>query len=482
MSKISIYRKKLTKKKELEFKQDLIVPDVKQDIFKILDANFYCYFSKVEISNGFITVSGNVDSYISYISSSEETLGLQTTFNIDDKLENNIINDNMNLQYNIEVLKQDIKIINERKISIFISLEIQYDIYGVDEIEIFNDFDKVEELQINSKKININSLVGGNCNLANLKEEIKIENTDIISDILKVDTDIANKEVKISYNKVLTKADLKVCIIYLTKDGRVGKAEEQFPLMAFIDIDNIKEENSCSTDYQVRNILLNVNNGNENSITIQMEYEIICKAFEKIEQEVVSDLYSLKYDTEFTSKDIEINNELSTNEWEKVDINEKINIENVKRIVDVFGNSRIIQNNEGELDLKIYYEVENKIGLNVQMVKIPFICKKNYSQVVTRVEKIEYELNDDNMILITGSIINEEQNIQNHVISVVQDITKKELVDKNNYGIIVYSVKKNDSLWDISKKFKVTQESIINCNNLEEPYELKNGEKMYIVK
>ena len=144
MEKINIYRKKLRKTNEIELKQDLIVPDSKQDLFQIIDGNFYCYFSKIEIENGKITLSGNVDSYISYISSNEETLGLQASFNLNDVLENNNINDEMNVEYNIKVAKYDIKIINERKISLTINLKITYELYGSDTIEILNDLVKLK--------------------------------------------------------------------------------------------------------------------------------------------------------------------------------------------------------------------------------------------------------------------------------------------------------------------------------------------------
>ena len=326
MEKINMYKKKLSKSKEIEVKQDLIVPDSKQDLFQILDGNFYCYFSKIEIQNGKIKTSGNVDTYISYISSGEETIGLQTTFNFEDILEDNIITDEMNLNYNIKVIKQDIKIINERKISIVVNLKIFYEVFGIDTVEVYNDFNEIEDVQVNSKLIKFNSLIGFNSNMASLKEEIKVESADIVSDILKFDTNILNKEVKISYNKILTKADLEVNVIYLTKDGRIEKIKEKFPVMNFIELDNIKEENICTTDYQIRNILLKVNNGDFNSITVQIEYEVYCKAFENKEQEVVSDFYSLKYDTEFSKKEIEIVNDFSTKNVKKVDIDERVEI------------------------------------------------------------------------------------------------------------------------------------------------------------
>ncbi len=490
MEKINMYTKKLSKSKEIELKQDLIVPDSKQDLFQILDGNFYCYFSKVDIQNGKINLSGNVDSYISYLSSSEETLGLQVTFNFEDSLENNSITDKMNLEYNIEVLKHDIKIINERKISVIVTLKIFYDVYGLEQIEIFNDFNEIDDVQVNSKLIKFNSLIGVNSTLASVKEEVKTNGADIISDILKVNTEILNKEVKISYNKVLSKADLMVKILYLTKDGRVEAISEKFPIMSFIDLENIKEENICATDYQIRNILLKINNGEENSITIQMEYEICCKAFENKEQEVACDLYSLKYDTELTTQEVEINSDLSTKLGKIVDIEEKIELENVRKVIDVFGKSKILKNTisnetsslEGEVELKIYYETENKIGLNVKIVTIPFICKlQAQDEFNSSLENLEFDLSDKTL-MVRGKVVIDENKFEKNKITVVQGVTKKELLEKNEYSMIVYSIKKKDTLWDISKKFKVKQENIIASNELEEPYNLKFGEKMYIIR
>ena len=490
MEKINMYRKKLSKSKEIEVKQDIIVPDSKQDLLKVLDENFYCYFSKVDVQAGRIKVNGDVDLYIAYISSNEETIGLQSTFNFDDVLENNIIAENMKLEYNIKVVKSDIKIINERKVSVSVNLKVDYNVYGIDTIEIYNDFNDIEDVQINSKLIKLNSLIGVNSNVASLKEEIKIDGADIISDILKVDTMISNKEVKISYNKILSKADLTVKIIYLTRDGRIEKVQEKFPVMSFIELENVKEENICSTDYQIRNILLKINNGEDNSITVQMEYEVCCKAFESKEREIVSDLYSLKYDTEISLKDIEVSNDLYTKDEKIVDIDEKIRLENVRKVIDVFGKSKILKNTisnnmsniEGEIELKIYFESESRLGLNVQTATIPFISKvPAQDEFACSFENMQFDFNNSEL-LVKGNVCILEDSLQNSKISIVQEVNKKEQVSKNDYSMIVYSVKQNDTLWDVSKKFKVKQENIINSNELTEPYNLKAGEKMYIVR
>ena len=481
MEKISIYRKKLSKKKEIELRQDVIIPDTKQDIVTVLDGNFFCYFSKIETIEGRIKVNGNIDSYITYISSNEETVGLQSNLYFDDMIENKIITENMHLKYKLEIKKQEIKIVNERKISMALTVQILYEVYGVDEIELWNDVSSLEDIQVASQKVNLYSLIGINSNLASLKEEIKVDGNDSIAEILRIETNIVNKEVKISYHKILTKADLQVRILYLTKEGRVGKAEDKFPIMSFIVLENVKEENVCSTDYQIRNMLLNTNGGDENSITIQMEYEIICQAFENREQEIVSDVYSLKYRTEMISKEIAIGMENPENEKEKIDINEKVNLEDEARVIDVLGKCRMIKNSEGEIELKIYYESNHHSGLNIKTITLPVVHKKLDDQSDLILSQIEFEFHAP-VLTIQGNMMIEERNVQEQVIHVVQKVEQQELLEEQEYGMIVYSIKKNDTLWDIAKRFRVKQESIIHSNELEEPYQLNSGEKIYIIR
>ena len=50
-------------------------------------------------------------------------------------------------------------------------------------------------------------------------------------------------------------------------------------------------------------------------------------------------------------------------------------------------------------------------------------------------------------------------------INIVQDVKKKDLLQSNDYSMIVYSVKKEDTLWNIAKKFRVKQANIIQSNN-----------------
>ena len=132
--------------------------------------------------------------------------------------------------------------------------------------------------------------------------------------------------------------------------------------------------------------------------------------------------------------------------------------------------------------MKIYFERESKIGLSLKTVTLPIISKVSaQDEIVSNVREIQFDLNGNTLIL-KGKIGIKENNILNNKINIVQNVKKKEREIQDDYSIIVYSIKPNDTLWDISKKFKVKQENIISSNDLEEPYNLNFGDKMYIVR
>jgi LysM repeat protein len=64
----------------------------------------------------------------------------------------------------------------------------------------------------------------------------------------------------------------------------------------------------------------------------------------------------------------------------------------------------------------------------------------------------------------------------------VSNVNVKENSYKDDYSVVVYFIKPGDTLWDIAKKFRVTVDSLIRINDLENPDIIYPGEKLYIVK
>jgi LysM repeat protein len=67
-------------------------------------------------------------------------------------------------------------------------------------------------------------------------------------------------------------------------------------------------------------------------------------------------------------------------------------------------------------------------------------------------------------------------------IDIIYDISETELEDMQDYSIVIYIVKKGDTLWQIAKRFRSTVDDIARVNGIENPDTIMEGEKLYIPK
>lgn len=116
---------------------------------------------------------------------------------------------------------------------------------------------------------------------------------------------ILNKDVKISYNKVLVKSDLEAKILYLTDDNRINSVETIIPVMGFIDVQDITEENICDVKYEICNVVIEPKSVEEHAIYVEVEIKIHGEAYQNKELNIIQDLYSPNAELSFTQKQIQ---------------------------------------------------------------------------------------------------------------------------------------------------------------------------------
>ncbi|MBQ7410457.1 MAG: DUF3794 domain-containing protein [Clostridia bacterium] len=483
---VVINKKMASVSRTLEISGDVIVPDIKPDILNIINTNGIPYIYKEDIGNGRVRLDGNIDTYVVYLADNGETRSIQTTLSFSESVEEATITESSFSRQSVSLEMIEAKVLNERKISIRASMKIKCEVFEKSEIEINNDFNEIENIEMLKETLNIKSVIGSNRVKTSIKEDIELEASYSVAEILKVDVDVSNLENKISHNKVLAKADSNVKIIFLSEDGRIGTANANIPIMSFIDIDKITDSNTCEIDYSVRNMLFKPNT---NSITCQVDFEVFAMAYETKTIDVVQDMYGLRNTVEFSRKEVEV--ELSrTSRKEVVNLNERIVVEDILNVLDVDAKPRIVNKNkvgnsfncECEMGLDIYYEADNRNGLNVKNVTIPFMIKtENPEDIELIVSKKQFTVSSENvncdMEILTRTSNNCLKNI-----SMIENVSCKECEEDNDYKMFMYFVKAGDSVWKIAKRFRVPMCDIIELNNLESPERLQVGDRLYIMR
>lgn len=487
-----------TKKEIITVEGDMIVPDSKPDILNTICTSGVVCIYKREVLNDKIRIDGNINTYIMYLADDEQekVRGLNTSLDFSEVIQIPNAEENMECKIQAKLKSIESKVINGRKVGIRASIEVNIKIYANEDIEIINDIQNSESIQMLKQDLKVNSLVGIGDTKIYAKDTITIENTDNLAEILKSNVDICDKDIKISYNKILTKSEAKVKILYLTEDNRIGSITTKIPVVGFIDIQNVTEDNICDVDYEIRNIIIKPNPAEEHSIYIEIEIGAKAFVYEEKQINLIQDLYSPCENLEFNKKRI-------------VTISDKRNMQEIKQLrekvtLDDMGNKNII-----DVDVIPRIEKENKLNSRIIYegeVELKFILSNSNLQVDTKTAKIPFEYTIENLedgenmntdmdidvenqdfIVQDGGVVSANIDMlmntnssRNSNLNIMDEIQANGEREAEDYSIIMYIVKKDDTLWNIAKKFGSTVEDIARVNGIEDENKIFPGEKLYI--
>lgn len=492
-NKVNVNSKILSKIKKQEIKADVIVPDSKPDIVSVISSSGIAYLNKENKSQEKIFLEGIVDLNVAYLSDIGDTRSLNLQINFSDLIEDKVITDKTRSKCETKIESLSVKVLNERKVSVDGIVSIKVDFYDNEELVFIEDIALGNECIIEKLKedIETKSLVAFNSAKVSAKESLSSKQDKKILEIVKVNLEVINKENKISYNKVLTKADSKITIVYLTEECKIGKIEEVIPLMTFIDIDKITDSNLAETFYSLRSLNLKVNSQNETQILAQIEYEVKAEIYELKKVDVIQDMYAIDKNVSYTKRNVKVNTTSAEKTNEKYLISEKVSLDkNITNIFTMDCKPKVIstKNNmiEGEMEITIYYEADEKIGLNVKSIILPFIINNNSNN--TNINDYSFDIVDKKVTINGENVdINIEYSLNYEDISwkdinVIENIEFSEIPIENNYKMYMYFVKPGDTIWNIAKKFKIKMEDLISINSLENSDKINVGDKIYIMK
>ncbi len=480
---------------------DVIIPDVKPDILNAINTNGTVCVYKKEIMDGKVRLDGSINLYIMYLPDNESDCvrSINTSLDFTHIMDIEEARENMTFEDDILIKSIECRVLNGRKVNIKANMSISVKLYSNESIEIISEIENNPDMQLLNNTFEVNSMLGRGTTKVYAKENISIDNIDEVAEIMKMNLNISNKDIKISYNKVLAKADLNVKIMYLTEDNRINVAKSQIPVMGFVDIPNVSEENICDTRYSIKNVVLKPNNNETHGIYIEAQIELTCSAYEKKEMNIIQDLYSPEKEVKFKQREIKAMTG-KENIKDLVQINEQVQIPEIigHRLYDVEVNPMITSENilndkivyDGNVELKFMFESETTAMIDIKTIELPF-------NLSTDVKKIDKQSNlstnisastQDFIIGQNGNIdcrVNLEFEIsvsKSRTVNIIEDLNIEESTIEKNYSMVIYFVKQGDTLWEIAKKFRSTVEDITEVNGIEDANKIKIGQQLFIPK
>ena len=480
---IKIRKKEFELSKKIQITGDILVPDTKPDIINIIGTNGIEIIKKIDVSDSRIRFDGCWNGTVIYLSDLGETKSLNINLDFSDVVENEIIKSNDDIEYAINKNNIDVRILNERKISVEINLEVIVYDYKIEDIEIISKLDDSDDIQKLEKYITVKEFVNSAVTKTSANDDVNFLEQGKNVEILDKDIYVSNVEKKISYNKILAKAEADIEILYLC-DSEIKKFKTGIPIMSFLEIENANEENLIDLNYDIRNFIVNNNVYEKGMLHVDIEYEVSCNVYNKKQITIIEDLYSLNRDIKYSKKDIVLEC-LDNCDNEIFEYTENLGIDDLKDIynykyylkqVNSTGSNSV----ECALVLDICYSKKENNSLIQKNIEFPFILKSSTSFKKLKIEKCEIKSVNEEYICVFKIECIENEKTEN--IALLNECEFVNCENKENYSMIIYFVKPNDTIWNIAKSFKVSQDKLLKLNNLSTPESIMPGEKLYIMR
>jgi LysM repeat protein len=484
---------------------DIIVPDIKPDILSLIKVDGNVYLTRKELYDGKIHVEGNVDVYAIYMSDTGENTirGINAVLNFSENIDIPKCRDGM-----IPIIKYDLKeiegkIVNGRKITVTCPVDFDIKVIENAEVEIIRDIAENSDIQLLKREMKVNSLVGKGEQRVSIKENISLSGENApIGEILRADIKIVDRDFKISYNKILAKADAKVKIIYVSDDDEasIETFETRLPVMGFIDLDRVNDTMVSEIDYDILSYYVkpSYQESKANSIYVDLELEMKARTFEEKKIEIIQDLYNPVSPIRYDLIDVNIN-QCIINKQELIEINQSLNVPelNNSRVLDVTSSLKVSDKKvledkiiiEGDALLDVIFSRNNKRSVENKKLHVPF-------QQVINIKGITPSM-DDNLYI---EVVNTEYKMQatglfefrvyaqvrveaddNLQINKIDNIQPSEETNLNSDSITIYYVKPKDTLWSIAKNYRTTVDALVKLNELD-PDKLREGRQLIIPK
>lgn len=511
---ITIDRKMGKENSQILIEGDIIVPDIKPDINIVLETNATAYIDNKEIINERISFKGNMDINVLFISKGEskEIQSMSSTYPINDFINMENLDKSMTVFTSLSISNLDYKLINDRKVSFRVLIDVVAEVLAKNDIEIVSNIEGLDERQLKLTRANVNKLVCSKFDRFNIKDEAEISTVKPnIKEILNMNLSIMNKDVKVFSNKVTITGDIKMCVLYKgEEEGEiVTYFEQEIPFNGSIEVDGADEGMIADVKLEIQdsNTSISQNADGEDRI-VALDTHIGCNIKVNCEQEmtVLEDAYAL--DKELViQKSIQIYPQFVCKNKNQATIKDVIKLENdcpeVLQVLKVTGNTiidniQIMDNKvivDGIIECKLLYIAnDDNYPLYFTNAIIP------YSQAIdAKGTKADISIVDINATLETISVnIVSDKDVEFRVIAnfdttitnenEISFITEVETYDIDRErldkiaSMTVYILEEKDTLWNLAKKFNTLVPDIMELNEIEDEINLKIGQKLLILK
>ncbi|MDD6484843.1 MAG: DUF3794 domain-containing protein [Clostridiales bacterium] len=487
---------------------DVIVPDIKPDILKLLQVDAVCSVTDKEVEDGAVSLCGVVDLKILYIpdNESDRIKSIITSFDFADRIENRKILPSSTAMVNSAVERVEFSMINSRKLRVKAVVGFEYEIVNTADMEVTVDIADCDEMEMEKETISVQNCVDLSEHMFTVSDNVEIPTGQgSVRELLKLDASISDTEYKAMSGKVIAKGEVNISALYNNTDGEIEYCEAQLPFTEIFEGALISEESCCDIDYAIREgevTLEEDSDGDLRIINASMEVTAQLKASETVEMQMVSDCYRPFAKTTVEKQKIRLEEVISKPVMQNT---VRETIETGAKLPRVLGVYNVITKPvvkkaqleggrllcEGYIEACVLYlsdSAENPVYSIKKDIPFSYMMdaemKENgddnvQARVKAEIKHTGYNLNAAGEVEVRCILLLSANIVKSRDLELISAVESEEQPCGCGRGIVICFVQPGDTLWSIAKRYSVPKRAIMEFNDMQEE-SLKTGARLLI--
>ena len=533
--RLRLSESKRTALPQMSVEEDLLVPDVRPDLEKILSIDAVPEISSWDTygaSGGanIIRISGNLDVSTLYVASGKSDGLVAISSRIPFRYETEVTeHPAKSAEIMADVKTVTSRVINERKIRVSAAVQFKVLDYGDKEIELLEGV-KDDSLLLRKEKIKFTDMAFRKSDGTEISEKIVVrDNLPEPATILKHSVNAVENHRQISKGKIIIEGSLYYSILYVPVSEEEnpstiptfcrGKTDfTQFFRLPDLSAGEITglvvNYNITSSDIRIRdgrheNTAGNDSTGDDSVDTDGKKYfqldstvDTTINVYREIERELVTDMYHRTRNLDFSTSPHKISRLRGTGAAD-ISVRETITApeeiamaEGIPYVAVKIGQIKAKPESdrcqiEGQLEMDVIFADEGTGAVNCRKetaqfkssIDIPGVNADVTPECTAGLRDVWFDRLNSRQIDFSCSIA---------VRVNTWDITSHEFIDRVCYiedendrsrraSMVVYVTMPDDTQWSIAKKFRTDMETIQSVNGMEEDQELQPGSRLLIV-
>ena len=503
----------------ITIEEDILVPDTKPDLARILLIEGTPHPASREISQigkgeDYLSVSGDIELQTLYLPEKQEggepMIAVQTRVPYQEQW-HTTLTPGATLQMDTRIEKIEHMVINERKYRVKISLAIYAREYTERNLELFEGISG-EEIQMQREKIEITNVAQRKTDTLHISQDLEIKAECPIEAILRQDIAVVENYKQVTGEKIVISGFICVNLLYRCREEaafceNLHQAREKVEFTQFIPLQSGATGAGSHICFDGSDLKVKLVRGEDGEELLRLEGDLLTEVeiYCNTEKEVIVDAYHREKDFLCDFQEEHCRTLVGTTMGES-SLREIFSPEvpggEIERILYTggeisSGGSRCEQGKivtEGTLTIKMICLCAGDAETQTQMLSvaeavpfrvvttIPQLNGNESMRAQMYIKDLWAEKINGKQIECNASVLAMTEVMREVPIQVLTNPAFAEGGSTQRPApMVIYIVKPEDRLWDIAKKYKSTVETIAEINHLEEE-SLQPGQKLLILK